>query len=212
MTEFVEGAGEAGGDDPARGHRRVGALPAARPRPHCLVPEVVFTRPDERRAPERGGALLGQLLLGRGEQVPVLLVAPSRPHPGPAQAVAELVRPMALAGVDAAAHADRGVAGVGLDGNSREGLALGDRGALGADLGGDLGDRAGLGRGGRPRGSTRAGSGACAARGGSRGGGAWRRCSRPRRARSWRGWCARRFGARRASGRRRRRDRRRRRR
>jgi hypothetical protein len=89
--------------------------------------------------------LLGELLLGRGEQVPVLLVAPDRPHPGPAQAITELVRPVALAGVDGAAHADRGIAEVGLDGTSLEGLALGDRGALGADLGSGLGDRAGVG-------------------------------------------------------------------
>ncbi len=47
MTEFVKEPGAGREDDPARGHRGIGALPAERRRSYCLVPEIVFQRPGE---------------------------------------------------------------------------------------------------------------------------------------------------------------------
>ena len=71
MTEFVKGAGEAGGDDPPRGHRRVGSIPA---RDVARLPgagdrlHAARTSSWAARA-TAGASLLGELLLGGGEQV-----------------------------------------------------------------------------------------------------------------------------------------------
>src|SRR5688500_4150577 len=98
-----------------------------------------------RGAEELAGALLGQLLLRRREEV-LVLVDPARgTHPGPVASEAKLAPAVALAGVAPAGDADvRGVCGGLGEGPGRG--ALGDAAellALGADLGGGFGEGAG---------------------------------------------------------------------
>ena len=142
-------------------------------------------------AEDLGGALLGELLLGGGEEVLVFVEALGGAHPRPVAGEPELAAAVALAGVGALGGRDDGVAVVAQRNCSRSARicaaasAREPRGEVGVDVEGPLEEGA--------QGAHLAAGGAAGALGG--------RCRCPRRGRSWRRRCGRRFGARRASGR-----------